>query len=164
MKYHRPKDHEAQQMLRLCREKLGRDDVSAEEVVTFAKSMGVRVPDPIPGEKLLEQSYGRAFRAESKYDPEINGSYRINHVYPGMRNGKQTMLWGNIHTMSRPAMVLSGGLRRKQMVNDGYHLKLDVTKWNLLHNDEDPIQVVFNLTDDIAEMESADGAGEAGNA
>jgi hypothetical protein len=57
-------------------------------------------------------------------------------------------------------MRVSLALRRQQMVDDGYHLSLDAEHWNRTHPTEEPINLVFNFSDDIEERKSAPHQGE----
>jgi hypothetical protein len=52
-------------------------------------------------------------------------------------------------------MQMSFQLRRKGMVDDGYHLALDVEHWNRKNPDAEPIVVVFDLTNDVEERKNA---------
>jgi hypothetical protein len=48
--------------------------------------------------------------------------------------------------------------RRKQIVGDCAQLKTDVDHYNEAHSDEQPIQMVFDFRDDLAEIEAIEAA------
>ena len=46
-------------------------------------------------------------------------------------------------------MVKSLFTRREQMIGDGLQLTFDADHWNTIHDDEEPIVVPMDFTDDI---------------
>ena len=51
-------------------------------------------------------------------------------------------------------MHIAFGQRRKQIVGDCHQLKIDVDHYNGIHPEEMPIQMVFNFTEDLIEIEA----------
>lgn len=85
---------------------------------------------------------------------------KVRKLHPAKitRNGAQYVLWDDIRTAPRHHMQLSFQQRRRGIVGDVRQLKLDVDSYNGAHLDAEPIQVEFDFTMDLAEMEAADAA------
>ena len=71
--------------------------------------------------------------------------------------GEQTVLWDDIRTAGRGHMVIALQQRRQQIVGDCRQLKLDTDSYNENNNPGKPIQMVFDFTDDLAELETIKG-------
>lgn len=55
-------------------------------------------------------------------------------------------------------MQISFQNRRRGIVGDCRQMKVDVDSYNDAHPDAEPIQIVFDFTMDLAELEAADEA------
>jgi hypothetical protein len=53
-------------------------------------------------------------------------------------------------------MHKSAGIRREQMVSDGYNLTLDLDHWNGANPDQPPIDLPMDLTLDIEIRKASD--------
>jgi hypothetical protein len=80
---------------------------------------------------------------------------RLLHPATTYRDGAQLVLWDDIRTAPRKHMQLSFQQRRQGIVGDCRQLKTDVDSYNDAHSVENPIQIVFNFTMDLAELEAA---------
>lgn len=103
------------------------------------------MPPPLSAKDRLAKELSRAARAETRYDPVLKQSYRVNHPYPVEREGGQTRLWDDIDKAPRDHMWLSLQLRRRQMLGEGLQLSFDLDHWNRVNPTEAPIQIVFDL-------------------
>lgn len=85
---------------------------------------------------------------------------RVRLLHPAtVKNGReQLILWDDIRTAPRQHMQLSFQQRRKGIVGDCRQLKTDCDSYNDAHETEPPIQVVFDFTEDLAEIEAAEAA------
>ena len=81
---------------------------------------------------------------------------RLLHPAPVPIDGQTEMFWDDIRTASRDHMAVSFQHRRKGIVGDCRQMKLDVDSYNDSHADAEPIQIVFDFTMDIAELEAAE--------
>lgn len=162
VRFRRRKNHELQGMIHLYRERTGETAVDMRKVAEFAMGMGWRMPPPLSALDRLAKDLARAAREETRYDPVTKRPYRVNHAYPGMRNGEPARLWTDIDRAPRGPMHMSLQLRRNQMLDDGFHLWLDAEHWNSIHADEDPIAIQFDFTRDIKERAQADEEDETG--
>lgn len=83
---------------------------------------------------------------------------RLLHPAPFLTDGTREMIWDDIRTAPRDHMQLSFQHRRHGIVGDCRQMKVDVDSYNDAHKDAEPIQIVFDFTMDLAELEAADEA------
>jgi hypothetical protein len=83
---------------------------------------------------------------------------RLLHPAAILMEGQTEMLWDDIRTARRDHVQISFQHRRKGIVGDCRQMKLDVDSYNDAHPDAEPIQIVFDFTMDLAELEAADEA------
>jgi hypothetical protein len=81
---------------------------------------------------------------------------RLLHPAPISTEGQMEMVWDDIRTASRDHMQMSFQHRRRGIVGDCRQLKVDVDSYNDSHVEDEPIQVVFDFTMDLAELEAAE--------
>jgi hypothetical protein len=95
---------------------------------------------------------------EEYYTDQKGRRVRILHPAPLFVDGQREMMWDDIRTASRPHMQLSFQNRRQGIVGDCRQFKVDADSYNDGHPDQEPIQIVFNFENDLAELEAADSA------
>jgi hypothetical protein len=83
---------------------------------------------------------------------------RLLHPAPLKTEGQIEMVWDDIRTASREHMQVSFQHRRKGIVGDCRQMKIDVDSYNDANPDAEPIQIVFDFTMDLAELDAADEA------
>jgi hypothetical protein len=85
---------------------------------------------------------------------------RLLHPAPLLTaaGGERTIIWDDIRTAPREHMQMSFQHRRQGIVGDCRQMKLDVDSYNDAHSDAEPIQIVFNFENDLAELDAADDA------
>ena len=93
----------------------------------------------------------KAMREEYFTDPQ-GRRVRAKHAAKFFKEGKQTTLWGDIRTEGRSFMAVSFQNRRQAILGDCHQLKTDLDSYNQNVNAEEPIQVIFDFTTDLAEM------------
>jgi hypothetical protein len=96
----------------------------------------------------------RAMREEHITDPQ-GRIVRAKHVAKMERNGEQVALWEDIRTASRQHMEIAFQQRRQQIVGDCKQLKTDIDSYNDNNNPSKPIQLIFDFTYDIEELQKA---------
>jgi hypothetical protein len=94
----------------------------------------------------------RAMREEYIKDPQ-GRTVRAKHAARIEKDGEQLVLWADIRTASREHMVVAFQQRRRQIVGDCRQLKADVDSYNDNRNPGEPIQMIFNFTFDLEELE-----------
>ena len=92
-------------------------------------------------------------REEYVTDPQ-GRRVRAKHVAIVDRAGEQLPLWADILTATREHMQIAFQQRRQQIVGDCRQLKADVDSYNENYNDALPIQMVFDFTEDVEELEA----------
>ncbi len=96
---------------------------------------------------------GRAMREEHFTDPQ-GRTVRAKHVARKDRNGKQVALWADIRTTDdRKHMQIAFQQRRQQVVGDCKQLKTDMDSYNQNFNTGVSIQLSFDFTLDLEEIE-----------
>jgi len=99
------------------------------------------------------EDIARAMREEYIKDPQ-GRSVRLKHAARVLVEGKQTVFWDDIRTAPRTHMEIAFQQRRQQIVGDCRQLKADVDSYNENAKVHPPIQMVFNFTEDLAELEA----------
>jgi hypothetical protein len=98
-----------------------------------------------------------AMREEYMTDPK-GRRVRLLHPAPFLTGNTKEMVWDDIRTAPREHMQVSFQHRRQGIVGDCRQMKVDVDSYNDAHKTEEPIQIVFDFTMDLAELEAADEA------
>lgn len=128
------------------------------DVGRWAMKKGLWKPREEDIASQFAQDMADALREE--YRTDKNGRrYRSKHAVRKTENGKQMSLWADIDKAPRSHMERAFAQRRNQSVGDCYQLRLDVDHYNDKHIDE-PIQMIFDFTDDVEEHLIADGLGK----
>lgn len=100
------------------------------------------------------EEISRAMREEYIRDPQ-GRTIRAKHAARIERAGEQAVFWADIRTASREHMQIAFQQRRQQIVGDCHALKVDVDSFNANRSSEQPIQMVFDFTSDLDELEAA---------
>lgn len=111
------------------------------------------LPESVARARCAED-IARAMREEYMTDPS-GRRVRVKHPASTTIHGKQMVLWDDIRTAPREHMKVSFQQRRQQIVGDCRQLKTDVDSFNDRDPAEQPIQMIFDFTMDLAELEAA---------
>ncbi|HKZ53833.1 MAG TPA: hypothetical protein VJ123_00020 [Anaerolineales bacterium] len=90
-----------------------------------------------------------AMREEYIVDPQ-GRRVRAKHA----ARVEQAVLWDDIRTAPRDHMEIAFKQRRHQIVGDCRQLKADVDSFNENRSSADPIQMSFDFTNDLLELEA----------
>ncbi|MBI1776796.1 MAG: hypothetical protein HYR63_15735 [Proteobacteria bacterium] len=93
----------------------------------------------------------RAMRLEHVRDHR-GRSIRKYYAARMKRDGRQETLWGDLNS-ERPFMEVAVANRRNQILGECRQLKTDVDSYNERQSADRPIQVEFNFTIDLEELE-----------
>lgn len=99
------------------------------------------------------EQLARAMREEYVVDAQ-GRSVRAKHAARTQRDGEQLVLWADIRTADPRHMQIAFQQRRQQIVGDCRQLKVDVDSYNDNANAGKPIQMIFDFTQDLAELEA----------
>ncbi|MBI1901043.1 MAG: hypothetical protein HYS13_08025 [Planctomycetia bacterium] len=130
-------------------EETGQERVTTKEVaVWLVRTKRWEPPADLVIEKC-RQDVSRAFREEYISD-DRGRSVRVKHAARITEGPIQKVWWSDIRRAPREHMELAFRQRREQIVGECRQLKRDMDFFNVLHED-DPIQLMFDFTDDIEE-------------
>lgn len=101
-----------------------------------------------------KEKIARAMRLEHVRDRK-GRSVRKYYAARIQENGQMTMKWDDLNA-ERPFMEISKTNRRNQILGECRQLKNDLDSYNERVCPEDPIQVEFDFTVDLEELEQLD--------
>lgn len=131
---------------------MGEIPSSTRDAVQWGVAKGLLTPPSVDPLASLAEDMATALREEYRTDT-LGRRYRVNHAVRVSKSGVQYTFWGMMDTADRPFMEQAFSQRRKQIVGDCLQLNTDVNVYNDMRPDQEPIQVVLNFTDDVAEAE-----------
>lgn len=126
---------------------------TAREIAAWAIRSGHWAPQPGSLIGRCAEEISRALREDYITDPQ-GRSVRAKHAARVNQNGRQMTLWADIRTASPQHMARAFQQRRQQILGDCRQLKADVDSFNDNRQPARPIQVVFDFTLDLAEIEA----------
>lgn len=127
---------------------------TAKQIAAWAILRGLWQPQPSTLIDRCADELARAMREDYITDPQ-GRRVRAKHAARLEERGEQRTFWEDIRTASREHMEIAFQQRRQQIVGDCWQLKMDADSYNENNSREEPIQMIFNFTDDLAEMEAA---------
>ena len=149
-----------QQLYHRYREEVGIAPVSLRIVADWAIKNGSWKPQPGALVRQCADQMAVALREEFYTDPQ-GRRVRINHavrtpIPSPSEQGEQSALWewDDIRTATRQHMQLAFQQRRQAIVNDCLRLMTDAASFNENNLAYDPIQLTFNFTLDLEEIDS----------
>ncbi len=149
-----------QELVEAYRDKHKVSSVNLKEVAAWAIRESVYTPEPRSTMKVLAKELSAALREEYFTDPQ-GRRVRKKHaqrIWGEATDGtyKQQVLWHDITEATRPQMQAAFQQRRHGVVMDRRQLKQDVESYNENFNKSIPIQMVFDFSEDLEELEHAD--------
>lgn len=133
---------------------IGPDPASTHEIAKWAVSRGLWRPQTGSMVDQCADEIARVLR-EDYFVAEDGHEVRAKHAARVAREGKQTTLWADIRTASRSHMASAFQQRRQQILGDCRQLQVDADYYNQHRSPDNPIQMVFDFTLDLAEIEAA---------
>jgi len=111
------------------------------------------VPHPASLVDQCAEMLARAMREEYFIDPQ-GRSVRAKHAARVAKDGEQTSLWVDLRKDSREFLEIAFQQRRQGVLADCRQLKVDVDSYNENINTGQSIQMVFDFTNDLLELEA----------
>lgn len=143
------KAQQMQAIIKKYREETGKDSVDMHDIASYAVKMGWPLPTPkSPLDRLAEQ-FSSAAREETRRDTVTGKPYRVNLAVTTWQGNTQLTLWTDIDVAPRHIAHKALQQRREQMIGDAVQLTLDVTHWNRINEQEIPIEMPLDFTDDV---------------
>lgn len=130
----------------------GHSVTTTHEIAIWAIETGRWGPQRATLINQCADELSKAMREEYFTDPQ-GRRVRAKHVARRPQYGKQTSLWSDMRIATRDHMETAFQQRRQQIVGDCHQLKNDVDSYNDNINASDPIQMIFDFRDDLAEIE-----------
>lgn len=150
-----------QDIFRKYQEEVSPDPADLRDVAAWAIKEGLWHPKPADVHARFAQEMADALREEYRTD-KAGRRYRAKHAIRATNyDGKQMSLWDDIDTAPRAHMEKAFAQRRRGIVGDSHQLRLDVDHFNSVHPEEEPVQLILDFTDDVAEMLIAEGIDDA---
>lgn len=126
---------------------------TTHEMAIWAVANRLWAPQPSTIVDQCADHLARAMREEYITDPQ-GRAVRAKHAARVEVNGAQTTLWADIRTAPRNHMETAFRQRRGQILGECKQLKADVDSYNQNASPDNPIQMIFDFTYDLAEMEA----------
>ncbi len=104
---------------------------------------------------LCADQISRALREEYYIDPQ-GRKVRTKHAATLKQDNEQQTIWEDIRTGNRQHIAISFQQRRHQIVGDCHQLKTDVDSFNENNSPEEPVPMLFDFRDDLAEIEAVE--------
>ena len=130
---------------------------SLQDVAVWAFRNRLWQPRPADVVNQCAKELARASRSEKFFDRQ-GRLVRAKHAVRRIRDGKQMSFWSDIRTAPRSHMAVSFGQRRNQIVGSCRGLKIDMDSYNDNHPIEPPFPMLFDFTDDLEELGTAENA------
>lgn len=145
-----------QNIIKLYKQRTGNTSVIMQDVAKFAAELGWQLPKPKDPLDVLAEQLSKAAREEVRKDAVTGRPYRANlAVTTAKQDGTQYTFWTDIDEAPRHVAHRSFTQRREQMIGDALQLTFDATHWNRVHAEEEPIVMVLDFSDDVAERTTA---------
>jgi hypothetical protein len=129
--------------------------VSARSIADWAISSGRWKLPAAAIRRRCADDIASAMREEYMTDRK-GRRVRVLHPAPLTTSGQTEILWDDIRTAPRNHMQVSFQHRRKGIVGDCRQMKVDVDSYNDSHPEAEAIQIVFDFTMDLAELDAAE--------
>jgi hypothetical protein len=127
---------------------------TSKQMAEWAIQNNAWVPHPARLVNLCADQLARAMSEEFITDTQ-GRRVRAKHVVRTKQGDKQLYLWDDIRTATHTHMEVAFQQRRNQIVADCLQLKNDVDSYNENRQPTIPIQMIFDFTDDLTELELA---------
>lgn len=128
-----------------------------EDVAEWAVTRGLYRPNLKTVVQLCREDMANALRQDKRIDEE-GRTYRAKLSVRTSIGGTQLSLWADADLAPRSFIEKSVDQQRRQIASDCFQLKQNVDHFNFARGGENPIQLVLDFTDDVAELEANKGA------
>ena len=125
---------------------------SAKDIAQWAIGKKLWAPQPATVVSQCADQLARAMRDEYFTDPQ-GRRVRAKHAATYQEEHEQYVLWDDIRTAKPRHMELAFQQRRQQILGDCKQLKSDVDSYNENRRPTQCIQMVFDFTLDLEELE-----------
>lgn len=127
--------------------------VSLETLFEWATEIGRWKPQPGLARRRFTEDMGRALREQYTTDSHGN-RVRVKHPVAKRENGIVLHLWDDAYRAEHKYMELAFAQRRNGIFADNVQLKRDRDWYKEIRPENPQIEISFDFTQDIAEMEA----------
>jgi pyridoxine/pyridoxamine 5'-phosphate oxidase len=127
---------------------------TARQIAAWAISEGLWLPSPRLLLAKAAEDAAKALREQYITDPQ-GRQVRAKHAAGIVEDGVQQTFWADLRFASRDHLEIAFKQRRGQIVADCHQLKTDVDSYNENFNTGRPIQMSFDFTLDLVEIDAA---------
>ena len=153
----------AEQMQRIARQYREAGEpwpATARQVAAWAVHMQRWAPQPSTLIDRCARDLADALRVEYITDPQGRRVRAMHAATIPDARGEQKTLWADIRIASREHMEIAFQQRRRQIVADCHQLKTDLDSYNDNARPTTQLVLIFDFTDDLAEIEAAEAGGD----
>lgn len=143
-----------QQLVIMYRESGEKWPAASKELAAWAIQNKLWAPRPADILNECAEHFSRALRDEYVTDAQ-GRRVRTKHAATYDNGSGQLVLWDDIRTATTTHMKTAFQQRRHQILGDCKQLKNDVDSFNENRKPEQPINLIFDFTLDLAEAELA---------
>lgn len=138
------------------RKEVSSDPADLKEVGVWAISKGLWKPRPLDMAASFAKEMAECLREEMRTD-KAGRRYRAKIAARVIKAGLPLFVWADIDDAPRTHVEKGVALKRQQLVDDGFRLRMDVDHYNWAHPTEEQIQLILDITDDVEERMIAEG-------
>lgn len=124
-----------------------------EDVAQWAVLNGLYKPNQKTVVQMCRDDMADALRQDKRTDKE-GRTYRAKLSVRTSIGGVQLSLWADADLAPRSFVEKAFNQTRRGIANDCFQLKQNVDHFNFARGVENPIQLVLDFTDDVAELEA----------
>jgi hypothetical protein len=142
-------------------EEVSDEPTSLDDVVEWALSQRLYSPSPRDVRKIFRQELAESIRKQKRFDGKR--WYRAKHAVRTNIGGVQLSLWADIDkNASLGFMEKTVAQQRRSMVGAAFQLKMVVDHYNEANAEQRQIQLILDLTEDVAELEASPRGDDSG--
>ena len=156
--------HKEQDKMRIIRQyKLEKqvEEVDMREVAKYAVERGwLTLPEPLDPFDMLGKKFSEAARNETRNDKETKRPYRAYMPITFRSGDKQTTLWIDTDSTTRPRMEKAVSRYRDGMVGVAVMGTNTVDHWNRVNPEQIPLTFDTDLTEEVSWRLNGEGNDE----
>lgn len=149
-----------EQLLRIWeqyRQEVSPDPVDLKVVAAWAISKGLWKLRPVELSAKLAEELANSLREQTRTDNKGRNYRAFIPVRKRGASGVPLFEWADIDVAPRAHVEKSIQQERRSIASDCFALVMKVDHYNDTHPNEEPLQTVFDFTDDVAEEKVARG-------
>jgi hypothetical protein len=131
---------------------------TSKQIAGWAIRRKLWAPQPASLVARCAEELADAMSQEYMTDPQ-GRTVRVKHAaILKDESGPRQMVWVDIRTATREQIAVSIQLRRQHVIGECRHMKATVDSFNENYNPDEPLQLVLDYTQDVAELEAIERA------